>query len=150
MAYYQFNEESGQIAFDSSTASGHDGTLGTSAGVDSADPLWVVSGPPSNQAPQVDAGADQSVDEGVTVSLDPASFTDAGTADTHTASIHWGDGTAADAGVVAESPSGPPGSTTPAAGTVNNPKPAESFSTQLFEASGQHHGKRTRSSSVTS
>jgi uncharacterized repeat protein (TIGR01451 family) len=71
-----------------------------------------------NVAPVVDAGADQSVDEGVTVSLDPASFTDAGTLDTHTATVDWGDGTPADAGVVVESPSGPPGSTTPAAGTV--------------------------------
>ena len=62
---------------------------------------------------------DQSVDEGATVNLDPATFTDAGTADTHTATIDWGDGTAADVGVVAETPTGPPGSTTPAAGTIS-------------------------------
>ena len=67
----------------------------------------------------VDAGVDQSVDEGTTVSLDPATFTDAGTADTHTATIDWGDGTAADVGVVVETPFGPPGSTTPAAGTIS-------------------------------
>ena len=47
------------------------------------------------------------------VSLDPASFTDAGTADTHTASIDWGDGTALDVGVVTESPSGPAGCQVP-------------------------------------
>ena len=46
-----------------------------------------------NVAPTVDAGLDQTVDEGVTVSLDPATFTDPGTFDTHTATIDWGDGT---------------------------------------------------------
>ena len=39
--------------------------------------------------------------------------------DTHTATVDWGDGTAADVGVVVETPTGPPGSTTPAAGTVS-------------------------------
>ena len=34
----------------------------------------------ANVAPVVDAGVDQSVDEGTTVNLDPSTFVDAGTA----------------------------------------------------------------------
>lgn len=64
----------------------------------------------NNAAPTVVAGADQTVGEGTTVSLSPATFSDKGTADTHTATIDWGDGSAIDAGVVAETPFGPPGS----------------------------------------
>ena len=46
-----------------------------------------------NQAPLVDAGPDPApVAEGVVVPLN-ATFTDPGLADTHTASINWGDGT---------------------------------------------------------
>ena len=56
-----------------------------------------------NVAPTVGAGADQTVDEGTTVTLDPATFDDPGTADTHTAAIEWGDGSPAEAGVVIES-----------------------------------------------
>jgi len=44
-------------------------------------------------APTVDAGADQTVNDGDTVLLDPATFTDPGTLDTHAAVIDWGDGT---------------------------------------------------------
>jgi PKD repeat protein len=54
----------------------------------------------NNVAPVVDAGADQTVDEGDTVNLDPATFSDAGTGDTHTATIDWGDGSPAEAGTV--------------------------------------------------
>ncbi len=46
----------------------------------------------TNEAPVVDAGGDQVVDGGVAVVL-AATFADSGTADTHTASIDWGDGT---------------------------------------------------------
>lgn len=49
----------------------------------------------------VNAGSDQSVNEGDLVSLDPATFTDPGILDTHTATIDWGDGTV-DVGVVTE------------------------------------------------
>jgi predicted GH43/DUF377 family glycosyl hydrolase len=56
-----------------------------------------------NVAPTVHAGADQTVDEGTTVALDPATFDDPGTADTHTATIDWGDGSSPEAGVVTES-----------------------------------------------
>jgi len=72
----------------------------------------------NNVAPAVDAGFNQTVDEGVVVSLDPAAFNDLGTLDTHTATIDWGDG-AVESGVVSESPFGPPGSTAGANGTVS-------------------------------
>ena len=45
-----------------------------------------------NAAPEVDAGEDQTVDEGDALSVEPA-FTDY-VDDTHTATINWGDGTA--------------------------------------------------------
>jgi len=45
-----------------------------------------------NVAPVVVAGIDQEINEGETLSLDPATFTDPGTADTHEANIDWGDG----------------------------------------------------------
>jgi len=45
-----------------------------------------------NVAPVVDAGADQGVVVGQTVDLPPATFTDAGVNDTHTATVDWGDG----------------------------------------------------------
>jgi len=73
----------------------------------------------NNVGPTVEAGADQTVNEGQTVSLDPATFNDLGTLDTHTATIDWGDGTAPEAGVVTETPSGPPGSTSGIDGTVS-------------------------------
>jgi len=73
----------------------------------------------NNVAPTVEAGSDQTVTEGQTVSLDPATFNDLGTLDTHTATIDWGDGTAPDVGVVTETPSGPPGLTSGANGTVS-------------------------------
>lgn len=47
----------------------------------------------NNVAPTVDAGADQGVRDGDTVSLDPATFTDPGVLDTHNAEIDWDDGT---------------------------------------------------------
>jgi PKD repeat protein len=59
------------------------------------DPASVVVG---NVAPSVDAGADQSVD-GLTVSLPPATYTDPGAADTHTATVDWGDGNPTSAAV---------------------------------------------------
>ena len=73
-----------------------------------------------NVAPSVDAGADQTVNEGDLVSLEPSTFNDLGTLDTHTATIDWGDGTSVEAGAVAESPFGPPGSTAGANGTVSS------------------------------
>jgi len=72
-----------------------------------------------NVAPTVQAGADQTVDEGDLVSLNPATFNDLGTLDTYTATVNWGDGTLVDTGTVAESPFGPPGSIAGADGTVS-------------------------------
>jgi hypothetical protein len=54
-----------------------------------------------NVAPSVNAGADQTVSDGDTVSLDPATFSDPGILDTHTATIDWGDGTV-ESGAVSE------------------------------------------------
>jgi PKD repeat protein len=51
-------------------------------------------------APTVDAGADQTSDEGQTVTL-TATFTDPDAGGTHTATIDWGDGTIVDAIVAA-------------------------------------------------
>ena len=42
---------------------------------------------------------DRGADEGTSISLGPATFTDAGSGDTHTATIDWGDETV-EAGVV--------------------------------------------------
>ena len=46
-----------------------------------------------NVAPTVNAGADQTVNEGDAVSLALVTFTDVGMHDTHTATVDWGDGT---------------------------------------------------------
>src|SRR5947209_6648313 len=80
--------------------------------------LSAVSHATVNVAPSVAAGADRTVDEGALLALAPATFNDAGTADTHTASIDWGDGSSKDPGLVTESPFGPPGSIHGANGTV--------------------------------
>lgn len=47
----------------------------------------------SNVPPTVNAGPDQVAGVGQVVNLAPATFTDPGLADTHTATIDWGDGT---------------------------------------------------------
>ena len=52
-------------------------------------------------APTVDGGLDQTTDEGATTTL-AATFSDADTEDTHTASIDWGDGTPPEAGTVSK------------------------------------------------
>jgi len=46
----------------------------------------------NNARPIVEAGTDQVALTGGTINLDPASFTDAGLDDTHTATVDWGDG----------------------------------------------------------
>jgi len=85
-------------------------------GASKADTLMVTV---NNVAPTVEAGADQTVDEGDLVSLDPSTFKDLGTSDTHTATVDWGDGTAPEDGIISESPFGPPSSTSGANGTVD-------------------------------
>ncbi len=72
-----------------------------------------------NATPTVEAGVDQSVLEGDLVSLDPSTFSDLGTLDTHTATIDWGDGSPPDVGVVSETPFGPPGSLVGLSGSVS-------------------------------
>ena len=73
----------------------------------------------NNAAPSIEAGNIQTINEGESVSLDPSTFHDNGTLDTHTAMIKWGDGTAEEIGLVIESPYGPPGSTSGASGTIS-------------------------------
>ena len=73
----------------------------------------------SNQDPTVVAGANQDVAEGEVVELDPSTFHDFGTLDTHVAAVNWGDDAPTDVGVVTESPFGPPGSTAGLSGTVD-------------------------------
>ncbi len=51
-----------------------------------------TQGAPENHTPVVNAGPDQSAQVGQTISLAPATFTDADTSDTHTATVDWGDG----------------------------------------------------------
>ncbi|MGH6692140.1 MAG: PKD domain-containing protein, partial [Gammaproteobacteria bacterium] len=74
-----------------------------------------------NAAPVVDAGPDRLATEGALIELTvPGSaavaFTDAGTADTHTVTIAWGDGTGLQNGSASEVPFGPPGSISGMAG----------------------------------
>ncbi|HWC66681.1 MAG TPA: PKD domain-containing protein, partial [Acidimicrobiales bacterium] len=71
----------------------------------------------NNADPVVDAGAGGVILEGETFSLSGATFTDPGTADTHTASVDWGEGSTS-GGIVTESPFGPPGSVAGMGGTV--------------------------------
>ena len=54
-----------------------------------------------NVAPTVDAGSNQTVNEGDTVNIS-GSFTDPGWLDTHTATIDWGDGTEVESGTLTE------------------------------------------------
>jgi PKD repeat protein len=56
----------------------------------------------NNVAPVVEAGANQAVASGQIVSLAASAFTDAGSADTHTATVNWGDGTPTHPVAVAE------------------------------------------------
>ncbi len=72
-----------------------------------------------NENPTTYAGVDQIVYEGDIVALDPATFNDLGTLDTHAATVVWGDVTATDSGVVTQTPFGPPGSTAGQNGTVD-------------------------------
>jgi hypothetical protein len=60
VAYYKFNEGSGQSASDS-TVYGNHGILGLSPQADASDPTWRTESGSVNIAPQVYAGADQSI-----------------------------------------------------------------------------------------
>ncbi|MBI4197851.1 MAG: PKD domain-containing protein, partial [Chloroflexi bacterium] len=65
--------------------------------------LAMVQAAEPTPTPIVNAGPDQTVDEGATVSLPPATFFDPDLGETHTATITWGDG-ASSVGTVSESP----------------------------------------------
>lgn len=71
-----------------------------------------------NVAPTVNTEPNQFINEGDIVALSPTGFNDKGTLDTHTASIDWDD-TTVEAGVVTESPFGPPGDTLGLNGSVD-------------------------------
>ena len=58
IAYYRFNEGTEQAALDAS-GNGRDGTLGSTTGPDGSDPTWI--GSPTNSAPTVNAGPDQTI-----------------------------------------------------------------------------------------
>jgi hypothetical protein len=73
------------------------------AGLTGADTAAVAI---ENVAPVVDAGPDQEVYVNVAVSLAPALFGDAGTLDTHTATIDWGDGVVEPGAITASGGSG--------------------------------------------
>jgi CubicO group peptidase (beta-lactamase class C family) len=60
VAYYRFNEGSGQTAFDSSGYN-NNAMLGSTITTDTNDPAWVSFEPPTNQAPEVSAGSDQTI-----------------------------------------------------------------------------------------
>lgn len=55
-----------------------------------------------NSAPEVTAGPDREVREGAVVELGPATFTDRGVRDTHTATVDWADGDGPGAALVSE------------------------------------------------
>jgi hypothetical protein len=84
----------------------------------------------TNVAPTVSAGSDSGGAEGALVSIPTAAFHDGGTADTHSATVTWGDGTT-DSGAVAETPFGPPGSTNGNTGTA-------SFGTHVYADNGSY------------
>ena len=99
------------LASDGTLTYEHDGSEGTtdsftyrvSDGTNvSAATTVTITVIPVNDLPVVDAGGDLSVNEGDTVALPPATFTDPDPADTHTATIDWGDGTTLATGTVDE------------------------------------------------
>lgn len=57
----------------------------------------------NNVAPIIDAGSDLTINEGYVFNLAPATFSDPGTSDIHSATINWGDGTSLETGTVTES-----------------------------------------------
>ncbi|MHC5112213.1 MAG: PKD domain-containing protein, partial [Planctomycetota bacterium] len=68
--------------------------------------------------PPVSAGSDTTIGEGQRLALQPATFHDRGTADTHTATVNWGDGSPVEPAIVTESPYGPPGNPAGMRGSV--------------------------------
>ena len=106
-------------------------------GVDFVQQTFLVT--VADEPPTFDAGSDQAASEGAVVSAGAISFNDLGTLDTHTATIEWGDGTATEAGVVGESPFGPPGSTAGANGTASGSRVRGQ---RHVHGDGDGHGRR--------
>jgi hypothetical protein len=73
----------------------------------------------SNVAPVVEAGPDRVIYSCQSLGLTGVTFHDAGTADTHNATVNWGDGSPVGNASVSESPYGPPGSTAGMDGSVS-------------------------------
>ena len=96
-------------------------------GATACDPVTLTV---TNVDPTVAGGPDTSGAEGSPVNVAAAVFHDDGTADTHTATVSWGDGTS-DTGTVAETPFGPPGSTTGNSGTA-------AFGTHIYADNGAY------------
>ena len=71
-----------------------------------------------NAPPTLDLRPQDTLQGNGYVQLGPARFNDKGTLDTHTAVIDWGDGVV-EAGLIEESPFGPPGSTAGADGKIH-------------------------------
>ncbi len=55
--------------------------------------ISITVDPIPNTSPNVVAGNNQTVPEGTAVNLDPATFSDPDSGDSHSATINWGDGT---------------------------------------------------------
>ena len=66
---------------------------------DGAEGCGTMSVTVANAAPIVSAGEDRSTDEGRTVDITPTTFSDAGSGDTHTATVDWDDGSTTTASV---------------------------------------------------
>jgi CSLREA domain-containing protein len=71
-----------------------------------------------NSPPTLDLRPQDTLQGNGYVQLGPARFNDRGTLDTHTATIDWGDGVV-EAGLIEETPFGPPGSTAGADGKIH-------------------------------
>ncbi len=78
-------------------------TVRDNGGASRSDALIVTV---QNAPPVVDAGSDQAARVNAAVSLPPATFTDRGVRDTHTARIDWGDGVVEDSVVTETNGSG--------------------------------------------
>ena len=90
-------------------------TVTDNGGLSSTQTFQIVVG---NVAPTLNPIASETTNEGSTVGLGTATFSDPGTLDTHTATVNWGDGSATDNATVTESPFGPPGSTSGQTGSI--------------------------------
>ncbi len=101
-------------------------TVTDNGGLSSTQTFQVVVG---NVGPTLNPISNETTNEGSTVGLGTVTFSDPGTLDTHTATVNWGDGTATEAATVAESPFGPPGSTSGQTGSISDSHVYATFGT---------------------